>query len=72
MLPILQAEEQLARISEIGAGSATMQKPDREKFMRDLYERLDSAKEKKPDDPFPQYARLASMGMGFYDLRKKK
>lgn len=72
MLPILQAEESLNRITETAVGTGSLKKDEREKVMRELQRRADERKQKRTVDTNVKMAQLASMGIEVVDLRKRK
>ncbi len=72
MIPILEAEEQLAQITAIGVGTATVEKEKRVSIMRKLNEQAAGRKEKQALNTTAKLMQLSSMGIGIVDMRKKK
>ena len=71
MLPVLEAKEQLARIAEIGVGTASMKETDRKKIMLEL-EQQASRKQKPKESMTAKLIQLSAMGIAVVDMRKKK
>ena len=72
MMPVLEAEEQLSRITAIGMGTGSMKKEDAGSIMRQLKEQAESRKHGRELSTTAKLISLSGMGIQVVDLRKKK
>ena len=72
MMPVLEAEEQLSRITTIGMGTGNTKKEDSMSIMRQLKEQAGSRKQERKLNTTAKLMSLSGMGITVVDLRKKK
>ena len=74
MMPVIEAEERLAGITDAAVAGCNLEKEESERIVREL-KRCAGSREseaKQTMDPNMRNAILASMGIAVVDLRKKK
>lgn len=72
MMPILEAEEQLTMINNVGVGTGSMKKEDSERIMRELIGLANSRKQKRESNTVTKLMMLSNMGIQVVDMRTKK